>query len=93
MKLSDETADRLLDKLSTDDAFREQFQNDPRAALAAVGHAEAADAGVKEGAWSCMAVQQLASKEAIKASRDVMRKQLTQAKAGAHPITLETQRR
>jgi putative modified peptide len=93
MNLSDETADRLLDKLSTDDEFRAQFQRNPRKALASVGHKAAADESVKSGAWSCMAVSELASKEAIAASRDELRKQLIQAQAGAHPITLETQRR
>ena len=44
MKLSDDTADRLLDLLSTDDDFRAKFQQDPRSALASIGHAPASDA-------------------------------------------------
>jgi putative modified peptide len=93
MQLSEEVADRLLDRLATDDDFRATFQTDPRAALAAVGHAPAADSRVASGAWSCLSVSSLASKEAIAASRDTIRRQLMQAQASAHPITLETQRR
>jgi putative modified peptide len=93
MKLSDETADKLLDRLSSDDEFRAQFVKDPRKALAAVGHAPAADEKISEGSWSCLAVSSLASKETIRASRDELRKQLVTAKAGANPITLENARR
>lgn len=88
-QLSEDTVDSLLDKLSSDDAFRELFQKDPRQALAAVGHAPSADKSVAEGAWMCMGVDQLASKEAIQASRDVLRKQLVSSKVGYQPISLE----
>lgn len=37
--LSTEIADRLLDLLSTDDVFREKFQNDHMAALRSIGYA------------------------------------------------------
>jgi putative modified peptide len=93
MQLSNEVADRLLDRLATDDAFRETFRKDPRAALADVGHAPAADRSVASGAWDCLAVSSLASKETIAASRDTLRRQLVQAQAGANPITLENARR
>lgn len=93
MNLSDETADKLLDRLSNDDEFRALFAKDPRRALAAVGHAPAADAKVGEGSWSCMAVSSLASKESIQASRDALRKQLVSARASAVPISLEVSRR
>ena len=89
-KLSDETADALLEKLGNDDEFRKVFQSDPRKALAAVGHKPAADASVKEGLWSCIKVSKLADKSAIQASRDALRKQLVTAQASAQPITLET---
>ena len=88
-KLSEDTVDSLLDKLSSDDTFREQFQKDPRSALAAVGHEPSADASVAEGAWMCMGVSQLASKEAIKASRDNLRTQLLSTKAAYMPIHME----
>ena len=93
MNLSEDVADKLLDRLATDDAFRDKFRANPREALADVGHAPAQDDAVTSGSWDCMAVNQLASKEAIRASRDALRKQLIQAKAGANPITLETPRR
>ena len=88
-KLSEDTVDTLLDKLSSDDDFRAQFQKDPRQALASVGHKPSADASVAEGAWMCMDVKQLASKEAIKASRDALRTQLLAEKAAQNPISLE----
>jgi putative modified peptide len=93
MKLSEVQADTLLDKLSSDDDFRGLFQKDPRAALVAIGHEPAADGKVSQGAWMCMSVRELASKEAIKASRDELRKQLVSAMGGQHPISLEVQRR
>ena len=37
--------------------------------------------------------RKLASKDAIRASRDTLRRQLVTAQAGAHPITLETPQR
>lgn len=91
-KLSEDTVDSLLDKLATDDDFRATFSKDPRAALAAVGHKPSADASVAEGAWMCMGVNQLASKEAIKASRNALRQQLLAAKAGYNPISLEVKK-
>lgn len=92
-KLSEETVDALLDKLSSDDDFREKFQKNPRKALAAVGHDSAGDDRVTEGAWMCMSVKQLASKEAIKASRDNLRKQLLSAQAAQMPIHMEASTR
>lgn len=91
-KLSEETVDALLDKLSSDDDFRDTFQKNPRKALGALGHKPAQDTKVESGAWSCMSVSKLASKDAIKASRDTLRKQLLSAQAAAHPISLETSR-
>ncbi len=88
-KLSEDTIDMLLDKLGTDDAFRDLFQKNPREALASLQHAPAADPRVTEGAWGCMQAQQLASKDAIRASRDALRKQLLTAQAGQSPVTLE----
>lgn len=88
-QLSEDTVDALLDKLSSDDKFRDLFQKDPRQALAAVGHKPAADQTIAEGAWMCMGVKQLASKEAISASREALRKQWVSSKVGYQPISLE----
>jgi putative modified peptide len=89
-KPSAETIEALLDKLGSDDTFRDLFQRDPRAALASVGHAEAKEGGPAEGLWACCATQQLASKEQIRASRQKLRAQLLAEKASYHPITLES---
>ena len=93
MKLSGETADRLLDKLSSDDDFRAKFAADPRQALADVGHAPAKDPNQVEGAWTCMQVSSLASKEAIRNGRDELRRMLVASSMGHQPISLQTQRR
>ena len=37
-KISPEVVTRLLDALATDDAFRAEFERDPRAALRGLGH-------------------------------------------------------
>jgi putative modified peptide len=87
--LSAKIVDVLLEKLASDDAFREQFQRDPRSALASIGHGPAADSAVKEGIWACCATTALASKQEIAASRDKLRSQLMSAQASYHPITLE----
>ena len=87
--LSEKTVDALLDKLGNDDGFRTQFQANPRQALASLGHAPAADKSVGDGAWACMSVKQLASKEAIQASRAALRQQLLTTQAAQHPVNLE----
>lgn len=77
-KISQKVVDALLDKLSSDDAFRAQFQSDPRSALASLGDESAGLMSKDEdGAWACMTVTQLASKEQIKASRAELSKQLS----------------
>lgn len=88
-KLTPKVVDALLDKLSSDDGFRDRFQADPRAALAEVGDesAKAAPQGAR-GAWSCLTVAKLASKDQIKASRDVLRHQLS-AEGMYTPFRLE----
>lgn len=87
--LSPEVADALLDRLSSDDAFRELFQNNPRAALKQVGYAPPDDAKKRSAslaageslggdAGMCLSnMNGLADKEAIKAGRDEMRAYLT----------------
>lgn len=75
-QLPDFVVDSLLDKLGNDDAFRSRFASDPRGALAGLGFAAAADTSIERGVWNCMAVTQLASKEAIRAGHAALRKQL-----------------
>lgn len=76
-KLPADVADRLLDRLSEDDDFRELFRRDPRAALAALGHADAADPSIQEGAWSCLHGEGLPDKQAIRNTRSALRAQMT----------------
>lgn len=92
-ELSEKNVDALLDRLSSDDEFRAQFQKSPRQALASLGHEPAVDRSVEAGSWDCMEVSALASKEAIKASRDEIRKQMLTTQASAIPIALEASRK
>lgn len=92
-KLSEETVDALLDKLSSDDDFRDTFLKNPRKALATVGHKQAANPKIERGAWTCLNMQRLADKATIKATRDTLRKQLLTSQAGHSPISLEASRR
>jgi len=80
---SRELADKLLDKLSHDDDFRDHFTRDPHSALASLGHSvDESQRGV-EGLdpVSCLGgmSSNLASKEAIRAARDSLREQLSSA--------------
>lgn len=79
-KFSPEVADRLLDRLASDDGFRELFLADPRAALSQVGHeTPAADLGVEgsDPIMCCIGMKSLASKEALQASRHTLRDRLS----------------
>lgn len=85
----EDLVDKLLDKLSSDNEFREVFLRSPRVALAYLGHEGASNASPgDEGAWSCLQCKQLASPEEIKASRDALRKQLITSLAAQSPIRL-----
>ncbi len=88
-KLSPKTVDTLLDKLSSDDDFRELFQNDPRQALADAGHVDAPGNTISDEEWEGIKAQPLASKDAIKAGRDLIRKQLLTEQACQTPIHLD----
>lgn len=87
---SGEFVDRLLDRLGSDDAFREQFQADPRAAVESLGHrvapGDAAD-------LMCLKCDRLADKKDIQASREGLRKELLSKTAGQMPISLAVQRK
>lgn len=78
---SRDVADKLLDKLSTDDNFRDLFLKNPRAALHQVGHeTPEADRGVAGlDPVLCASVDTLATKEQIKASRETLQAQMTTA--------------
>jgi putative modified peptide len=77
-RISPKIVDSLLEKLSSDDAFRAAFKADPRAALASLGDEDARRAPPgAPGPWACCAVTELASKQAITASRAELSKQLT----------------
>jgi putative modified peptide len=62
-------ATSLLDKLSSDDAFRAQFQKDPAAALASLG--------MPTALAECCKGKTLASKEVLAKSRDQITSLLT----------------
>jgi putative modified peptide len=83
-RFSAEVAEKLLDKLATDDDFRALFEKDPRAAMRQLGHdTPSADRGV-ENRDPVLPLQHLkgglASKEKIAAGRDRM---LATYRAGA----------
>jgi putative modified peptide len=85
--LDAELADRLLDLLSTDDAYRTRFQHDPRGALAEIGYVAPTRARMTacgslpvaspEALVDCK-VEELAPKEAIAAARAEIRAMLLQ---------------
>lgn len=75
-------ADKLLDKLSSDDAFRTAFEHNPRAALAQLGYSTPdADRDVKgvDPVMCLYNAKPLASKEKIRAARSELQTQLTAA--------------
>jgi putative modified peptide len=71
----------LLDKLGSDDAFRDLFQKNAVAALRQIGAPD------PEGCAMCMKAPMLASKDAIKAANKQLTTQLT-GTLGQQPITL-----
>ncbi|GAA5066652.1 NHLP-related RiPP peptide [Lysobacter panacisoli] len=89
-------ASDLLDKLATDDDFRDQFSSNPVGALAQIGYPAASGALSKnasmgfaaaqpgEDAFSCMRVNSLASKEEFAAAREELHAHLTSS--GNHTV-------
>ena len=75
-KLPESIADRLLDLLGHDDAYRAMFLANPRLALASIGFEPAADASVDEGLWICFGVTTLAPKATFIESRKALQVQL-----------------
>jgi putative modified peptide len=86
--LPEPIVNRLLAKLGHDDEFRAIFTADARAALASLGFAPAADPSITEGVWTCITVTELASKEAVRAGHDALKRQLGAARASYNPIGL-----
>ena len=92
--LDPKVADKLLDLLSTDNAFRRLFKKDPQAALAQVGHpeAKAAVAALKKGGTapalttaSCCQLTSIAPKATIIRAREELKTMLTSGLAQTPP--------
>lgn len=84
-----QAADRLLDLLSTDDAFRGLFTDNPTAALLQIGLSQpAVEAALRES--SCIKVQVLASKQEIAAARAEIKEQLIGIGSHIHVHCFET---
>lgn len=74
-KLTPEQADALLNKLATDDAFRDLFQNDIGAAFKQLPGQPSPPPDLTPGC--CLQPRQLASKEKLSQARDELYKSLT----------------
>jgi len=86
--LSEKTADALLDKLSSDDAFRARFQANPKEATRSLGTDDPAVDSLPEGEMKA-----LADKEVLSKSRQEFRKVLVESQSPFNPINLETPKR
>jgi hypothetical protein len=100
--LDPKVADKLLDLLSTDNAFRRLFKKDPQAALAQVGHpeAKAAVAALRKGppftppgpppvippTASCLQVTSIAPKATIIRAREELKTMLTSSLGQSPPL-------
>ena len=84
--LDPKVADKLLDKLSTDNAFRRLFKQDPAAALVTVGHPK--DAAVLTG--GCCQIDSIAPKAQIVKARDELKTMLLSGLTHVAPL-LESQ--
>lgn len=88
--LSPAVASRLLDLLSTDNAFRRLFKSDPLAALVRAGYDPAADKKHRphgEDPVCCLKVDRIAPKQAIINARESLHEYLTSG-LGMTPIQL-----
>jgi putative modified peptide len=88
-QLPEAIADSLLAKLGHDDEFRALFSRDARMALASLGFAEANDPSLSRGIWMCMTVNELASKETIRAGAAEMKAGLRAQRGVFTPFVLE----
>lgn len=71
--LDPKVADKLLDKLGSDNEFRRLFKTDPAAALVKVGHPKASADAVA----GCCTITNIAPKAQIVKSRDELKTMLT----------------
>jgi putative modified peptide len=93
-----ETAEKLLELLGTDDDFRQKFQEDPSAALEAIGYSseglESAASNLESASllqpFSACSVLKLASKDQILAAKQELTATLVQGLAYNTP-TLEAE--
>ncbi|MBW8310459.1 MAG: NHLP-related RiPP peptide [Rhizobium sp.] len=83
-KISESTVDALLEKLSSDDDFRDRFQANPRQATRSLGTGDPAVDALPEAP-----IKQLASKEDFSKSRGKLRTQLAATAYPFQPITLD----
>ncbi len=81
--LDAKTADKLLNLLSTDNAFRRLYKKDPLAALAQAGHKPAADAAALLAC--CQVNATLATKQEIAAAREQLKSYLTSTAIYTNP--------
>jgi putative modified peptide len=72
-------ADKLLDRLSSDDDFRTYFQKDARGALSFLGYDEPAGTPSNDSALACMRCESMPDKKAFTQSRAAYHKQITSA--------------
>ncbi|MET9349503.1 NHLP-related RiPP peptide [Streptomyces termitum] len=82
-------ADRLLELLSTDDAFRELFRKDRHAALVRAGFEADPERLRETSALACLRVDELASKADIAAAREALRAHLTSDASHTNPHAFE----
>ncbi|MFT3897616.1 MAG: NHLP-related RiPP peptide [Thermomonas sp.] len=83
--LDPKVADKLLDKLGTDNEFRRLFKKDPAAALVKVGHPK--DAALATA--GCCQIESIAPKAQIVKARDELKTMLTSS-LGMTPPKLST---
>ncbi|TDD47272.1 putative modified peptide [Kribbella antibiotica] len=86
LQIPPNVADRLLELLATDDAFRELFARDRHAALIGIGLDSQQVMGARLG---CLRVENLAGKDEIAAARDTLKDYLTSAASHTNPHRLE----
>lgn len=82
--LSDKTANALLEKLASDDDFRDRFQANPKAATLSLGTDDPAADDLPEAP-----IARLAPKESFLASGATMRESLVSSKAPFEPVSFE----
>jgi putative modified peptide len=80
--LDPKLADRLLDLLSSDNAFRRQFKKDPKAALVSIGLSP-------DIQRSCAAIKTIAPKAEIAAARTQLRQYMLEVGLFINPHCFE----